>query len=147
MQIRPTPAATDAQFLQHLLGASNRKNPVITLLEEIDRSGSINQAAKTVGMSYKAAWEKIENINNLCPQPLIRRLVGGRGGGGTVLTEAGHAFIERAHTLQREFTSFLNFFYLVGMQFAQPRTTGCGCPPIKILRGAGAQSTACSINR
>ena len=35
----------------------------------------------------------------------------------------------------------------VGMQFAQPRTTGCGCPPIKILRGAGAQSTACSINR
>ena len=36
---------------------------------------------------------------------------------------------------------------LVGMQFAQPRTTGCGCPPIKILRGAGAQSTACSINR
>lgn len=35
----------------------------------------------------------------------------------------------------------------VGMQFAQPRTTGCGCPPIKILRGAGAQSAACSINR
>ena len=55
MQTRPTPAATDAQFLQHLLGASNRKNPVITLLEEIDRSGSINQAAKTVGMSYKGA--------------------------------------------------------------------------------------------
>ena len=111
MHTRPSPAATDAQFLQHLLGASNRKNPVISLLEEIDRSGSINQAAKTVGMSYKAAWEKIENLNNLCPQPLIRRLVGGRGGGGTVLTEAGHAFIERAHTLQREFTSFLNFFY------------------------------------
>ena len=111
MQTRPTPAATDAQFLQHLLGASNRKNPVITLLEEIDRSGSINQAAKTVGMSYKAAWEKIENINNLCPEPLIRRQVGGSGGGGTVLTEAGHAFIKRANTLQREFTSFLNFFY------------------------------------
>ena len=55
---------------------------MITLLEEIDRCGPINQAAKTVGMSYTAAWEKIENINNLCPEPPIRRQVGGSGGGG-----------------------------------------------------------------
>lgn len=107
----PSPPASDSLFLQHMLGASNKKNPVVTLLEEIHSCGSINQAAKTVGMSYKAAWEKIETINNLSTEPLIRRQVGGSGGGGTVLTEAGHAFLHRAHTLQREFTSFLNFFY------------------------------------
>lgn len=106
-----SPPAPDTLFLQHMLGSSNRKNPVIALLEEIDRCGSINLAAKTVGMSYKAAWERIESVNNLSPEPLMHRLVGGSGGGGTVLTEAGHAFIKRAHTLQREFTSFLNFFY------------------------------------
>jgi len=111
MTTQPPSPASDSLFLQHMLGSSNRKNPVVTLLEEIDRCGSINQAAKTVAMSYKAAWEKIENVNNLSPEPLISRQVGGSGGGGTVLTEAGHAFIQRAHTLQREFASFLNFFY------------------------------------
>jgi molybdate transport system regulatory protein len=105
-----TPAA-DTLFLQHMIGSSDKKNPVVTLLEEIHACGSINQAAKTVGMSYKAAWEKIENVNNLSPKPLISRQVGGSGGGGTVLTEAGHEFIQRAHLLQREFSSFLNFFY------------------------------------
>ena len=111
MTTQSSPPAPDSLFLQHMLGSSNKKNPVVTLLEEIHSCGSINQAAKTTGMSYKAAWEKIENINNLSAKPLISRQVGGSGGGGTVLTEAGHAFIQRAHTLQREFTSFLNFFY------------------------------------
>lgn len=107
----PSPSSSDSRFLQHMLGSSSQKNPVVALLEEVDRCGSINQAAKTVGISYKAAWERIENVNNLSPEPLMRRQVGGSGGGGSVLTEAGHAFIKRAHALQREFTSFLNFFY------------------------------------
>ena len=104
----PTP---DSLFLQYMIGSSETKNPTVTLLENIHTNGSINQAAKAVGMSYKAAWERIENINNLSPQPLIYRQVGGSGGGGTVLTEAGHEFLKRANLLQREFTSFLNFFY------------------------------------
>lgn len=103
--------SSDSLFLQYMLGSSDTNNPVVTLLEEINTCGSINQAAKAVGMSYKAAWERIETINNLSPAPLISRQVGGSGGGGTVLTEAGHAFVKRAHLLQREFTSFLNFFY------------------------------------
>ncbi len=101
----------DSLLLQQVLGSSDKKNQVVTLLEEIDRCGSINQAAKAVGMSYKAAWEKIETVNNLSTQPLFSRQVGGSGGGGTVLTEAGLAFLQRARTLQKEFTNFLNFFY------------------------------------
>lgn len=105
------PAVSDAVFLQYMVGSPGKKNLTISLLEEIDVCGSINQAAKTVGMSYKAAWERIENLNNLHPKPLIIRQVGGSGGGGTVLTEEGHEFVKRSHMLQREFTSFLNFFY------------------------------------
>jgi molybdate transport system regulatory protein len=111
MTTQQRPTTPDALFLQYMLGSSDTKNPVIALIEEINTCGSINQAAKVVGMSYKAAWERIENINNLSPEPLISRQVGGSGGGGTVLTEAGHAFVKRAHLLQREFASFLNFFY------------------------------------
>lgn len=61
MTTQPVSPASDSLFLQHILGSSNKKNPTVPLLEEIDRCGSINQAAKTVGISYKAAWEKIEN--------------------------------------------------------------------------------------
>ena len=103
--------APDALFLQYMIGGNGRKNPVVRLLEEIHTCGSINQAAKVVGMSYKAAWERIENLNNVSPEPLITRQVGGSGGGGTVLTEAGHDFIKRSDLLRREFASFLNFFY------------------------------------
>ena len=104
----PTP---DALFLQYIVGSSGQKNPTIALLEAIDSCGSINQAAKAVGMSYKAAWERIENLNNLHSEPIILRQVGGSGGGGTILTDAGHEFVNRAHMLQQEFASFLNFFY------------------------------------
>jgi molybdate transport system regulatory protein len=104
-----TPSA-NSLFLTFMLGTSDEKNPTVVLLKEIRACGSINQAAKTVGMSYKAAWERMETLNNLSPQPLISRQVGGSGGGGTVLTEAGHDFLKRAHILRREFTSFLNFF-------------------------------------
>ncbi|MDD2468435.1 MAG: TOBE domain-containing protein [Desulfobulbus sp.] len=111
MRKKKTLPAPDALFLQHMIGSSEQKNPVVTLLEEIKACGSINQAAKSVGMSYKAAWERIENINNISPKPLLNRQVGGSGGGGTVLTEAGHEFLKKANLLQREFTSFINFFY------------------------------------
>ncbi|MBM9614080.1 TOBE domain-containing protein [Desulfobulbus rhabdoformis] len=111
MRKKKVPASPEAMFLQHMIGGSEEKNPVVALLEEVESCGSINQAAKSVGMSYKAAWERIETINNISPQPLITRQVGGSGGGGTVLTEAGYEFLKKSNLLQREFNSFLSFFY------------------------------------
>ena len=72
--------------------------------------GSINRAAKEVGLSYKAAWEKIENLNNLSEKPLIIRQVGGSGGGGTVLTEEGRELLQKVAVLRREFAAFVGFF-------------------------------------
>lgn len=111
MTIKPPSPSPDALLLQYMIGSPGSKNPMVALLEEIHACGSINQAAKAVGMSYKAAWERVENINNRSPQPLICRQVGGSGGGGTVLTEAGHTFVERSNRLQKEFASFLTFFH------------------------------------
>lgn len=67
----------------------------VALLRAVDQHGSITQAAKAFGMSYKAAWDAINRMNELSRTPLIERAVGGKGGGSTRLTEHGRKLIER----------------------------------------------------
>jgi molybdate transport system regulatory protein len=75
----------------------------IALLAKIGECGSITQAAKAINMSYKAAWDAIDKMNNLAGEPLVERISGGKGGGGTRLTQRGQqlvtnfGLIERAH--------------------------------------------------
>lgn len=80
----------------------------VRLLEEIDRLGSINQAAKAVPLSYKAAWDAIDTLNNLAPQPLVERVTGGRQGGGTRLTDYGRRVIAMYRALAREYQAALD---------------------------------------
>ncbi len=68
-------------------------NGRIRLLENIDREGSINKAAKALGMSYKRAWFMVDTMNRLSDEPLVSRNIGGSGGGGTYLTEKGKKII------------------------------------------------------
>ena len=62
----------------------------IELLEKIAQTGSIHAAAKAMKMSYKAAWERVNAMNEIADRPIIEKTTGGRGGGGTVLT--AHAY-------------------------------------------------------
>ena len=80
----------------------------INLLEKIDELGSITKAAKVVGISYKTAWDTINMINNLAEKPLVDRLTGGKGGGGTSLTAEGKKVIAQYKTIQEEHRKFLN---------------------------------------
>ena len=59
------------------------------LLQAIEATGSVSQAAKQVGMTYKAAWDAVEIMNNLAGKPLVNRQHGGKGGGGATLTQTG----------------------------------------------------------
>ena len=54
----------------------------IQLLEAIERLGSLSQAAKSIPMSYRAAWDALDEMNNLAEQPLVIRTAGGKNGGG-----------------------------------------------------------------
>ncbi len=85
-------------------------DPVIIMLEAIADNGSINQAAKAVGLSYKAAWERIDTLNNLSTSPLVERKTGGSGGGGTVLTDEGKAFLARAKQFKQDMEKLLYLF-------------------------------------
>ena len=79
----------------------------IDLLRQIAATGSISQAAKSLGLSYKQAWDAVDAMNNLAPEPLVRRQVGGRQGGGTALTEAGQRLIAVYAAAAREHQRFL----------------------------------------
>lgn len=80
----------------------------IRLLEAIDRHGSISQAAKAVPLSYKAAWDAIDAMNNLAEQPLVVRSTGGKKGGGTLLTEHGRKTIALYRALEAEYQAALD---------------------------------------
>lgn len=79
----------------------------IGLLAQIAESGSISKAAKAIGMSYKAAWDAIDVMNNLAGQPLVERTVGGKGGGGTRLTQRGQQLIDNFKTIENEHRRFV----------------------------------------
>lgn len=65
----------------------------IRLLEAIAEHGSLNRAAKAVPLSYKAAWDALDSMNNLAEAPLVVRSTGGRNGGGTRLTDHGQRIV------------------------------------------------------
>lgn len=79
----------------------------ITLLEKINELGLINSAAKALGLSYKTAWNPVNMVNNLSEQPLVDRVIGGKGGGGTILTKEGKNVIEQFRVVQIEHRRFL----------------------------------------
>jgi molybdate transport system regulatory protein len=79
----------------------------IRLLEAIDKHGSISQAAKAVPLSYKAAWEAIDDMNNVAPEPLVSRVAGGKHGGGTELTAYGRRLIAFYRALELEYQNAL----------------------------------------
>lgn len=79
----------------------------IELLKAIKKEGSISKAAKSVPMSYKAAWDAIDAMNNLSHTPIVSRETGGKGGGGTTLTQYGKNLLETYTVLKNEQRLFL----------------------------------------
>lgn len=75
----------------------------IHLLEAIDRLGSLSQAAKSIPLSYRSAWDALDEMNNLAEQPLVIRTTGGKNGGGTQLTAYGKQTVSLYRALQAEY--------------------------------------------
>ena len=72
----------------------------IQILQMVGQHGSISQAARAAGVSYKAAWQAIHTLTNLAGEPLVDSSVGGAGGGGARLTPAGQRLLGAADQLQ-----------------------------------------------
>lgn len=79
----------------------------IELLHAIEEHGSISKAAKAVPMSYKSAWEAVDTMNSLSPEPIVCRETGGKDGGGTTITAYGQQLLENYAVLKEEHNRFL----------------------------------------
>jgi molybdate transport system regulatory protein len=74
----------------------------IALLEAIEQSGSISQAARDLGMSYRRGWQLVESLNSSFRAPLTAASKGGRGGGGARLTPLGREAIRAYRRFEAE---------------------------------------------
>lgn len=79
----------------------------VRLLAVIDETGSISAAARSLGISYKGAWQAVEAMNNLADKPLVERMTGGKHGGGTHLTEEGRRTVEMFRQVEDEYQRFM----------------------------------------
>jgi molybdate transport system regulatory protein len=79
----------------------------MALLASLEEVRSITAAAKAAGLSYKAAWDAIDAMNNLSDQPLVETAVGGKGGGGATLTRQGRDLLATYRVVAAENERFL----------------------------------------
>jgi molybdate transport system regulatory protein len=79
----------------------------LDILRRIGAAGSISEAARGAGVSYKAAWQAIDTLSNLAGTALLERTVGGSGGGGAQLTPAGVQLLQAAQLLSAARTQVL----------------------------------------
>lgn len=80
----------------------------IDLLELVRMSGSINQAAKALEISYQKAWNLIDLANRNARLPLITRTRGGASGGGATVTNEGERIIREFRILENRYQDFIN---------------------------------------
>jgi molybdate transport system regulatory protein len=72
----------------------------IQLLENIRSHGSISAAGRAMDMSYKRAWDLVDEINRICGRAAVERQAGGRNGGGALLTPFGTSLVARYRRIE-----------------------------------------------
>ena len=72
----------------------------IALLEAVAATGSISAAARSVDISYRAAWQWVKSINNMLCSPAVVTEMGGSEGGGAKLTATGMQVVAIYHAIQ-----------------------------------------------
>jgi len=127
---------TDSKVEAILSLRGGSRSPVgrdrIALLEAVVEQGSITKAAQAVGLSYKAAWDALNAVNNLLPRPAVTAQTGGRHGGGAVVTEDGKALITAFHLLEERLSR-------AAALFSDGSTP---VDPILLLRSLGMKTSA-----
>ena len=80
----------------------------VQLLKAIETEGSLSKAAKTLGLSYKKAWQLIDSVNKSAKNPVTINSTGGKGGGGAELTDYGKQLIAVFDEINRNCWNFLD---------------------------------------
>ena len=75
----------------------------VKLLEAIDAAGSISAAAERLNVPYRRAWEKVREIEQGLGLKAVDTAVGGPGGGGAHLTDAGRKAVAQFQVFSEGF--------------------------------------------
>jgi molybdate transport system regulatory protein len=98
---RDEPAASHRLIIRVDLASGARIGPgKVALLEQIARTGSISAAGRALRMSYRRAWELVEDLNRHLGTPVVATAAGGAGGGGARLTQAGESIVSEYRALE-----------------------------------------------
>jgi len=112
---RAAPADRHRLILRVDLASGARVGPgKVALLEAIARSGSISAAGRALRMSYRRAWELVEDLNRGLGTPVVATAAGGTGGGGARLTEAGATLIAQYRALEAAAQAHLEVLGQIG---------------------------------
>jgi molybdate transport system regulatory protein len=79
----------------------------VELLELIKKTGSITNAAKGMSMSYRQAWQMVQEMNERASSPLVEKKMGGKTGGGAMVTQKGEDFILAFYEIDQKIRSFI----------------------------------------
>jgi molybdate transport system regulatory protein len=77
------------------------------LLRAIDETGSLNNAMKKLGLTYRKTWDKLRKMENELGFPLIKPTRGGADGGSTVLTLEAKIIIAAFEKFHKEYDSVI----------------------------------------
>ncbi len=98
---KPAPPNEPRLSIRIDLASGGRIGPgKVALLEAIYRAGSISGAGRELRMSYRRAWELVEELNRIIGTPVVNTSAGGSGGGGATLTPAGEALVAEYRAIE-----------------------------------------------
>ena len=100
---QPDPAEKAKLSLRIDFAEGRRLGPgKVLLLEAVAKHGSISAAARSINMSYKRAWDLIEELNHIFSSPVIDSKSGGPKGGGAALTKLGGEVVAAYREMERK---------------------------------------------
>jgi molybdate transport system regulatory protein len=77
----------------------------VLLLETIRDTGSISQAGRSLGMSYRRAWLLVDDMNRCFREPVVTAQPGGARGGGAALTAFGSKLVWNYRAMETRATA------------------------------------------
>ena len=77
----------------------------VLLLEAIRDTGSISQAGRSLGMSYRRAWLLVDDMNRCFHEPVVNAQPGGSQGGGAALTAFGEKVVQKYRAVETAVTA------------------------------------------
>lgn len=79
---------------------------ICTLLEEVEKNGSLRKAAMSMNMAYSKAWKMIRLCQENLGFELLVSTTGGKGGGGAVVTDEAKKFMRSYREYCQEVEEF-----------------------------------------